>query len=508
MFLEGLCLERMKRLEKLTVLRLNDRQSGRRCVPKRYFLQCVDVLKRLGYGVDGCDDPAAALSTTPPSGRGLELSLDYDFFYPSDREVSVHVRADVPEESRTRDALDVKLVSRDGAVTRSIRVEPPVSLDSVVPFPLAGLEPGRWDTRGYRVEAVLGEARASRDFGLLPTPRPPQAAPAPRIEQGCLATESPQILIGTDDWRAAARIGCNASLAMPTGSALDQIRDAGLWAIATAPPFNPDDWSMFTEPAAARSGVSPRLDAYRAAAADCSDHPALLGWLVIDEPEGRYSFSAFETVEDGARFFADADDVLSKARPPRPAGVALSGNWLDRFDLFGPLSGFVFVPRDQLPRRKGPFQGLVCAGIRRQPPIPFLEAFGRTSGARHERWAAWWSLLHGARGVWFEAADPSLRQLTAELRFFAPALPAIEPVEIKPPNACLAARLSRSGVQYVVVCRRDELPAHLTVELVLPGNRTAAKVLGTEREILIDSGSLKLELAPFSVMILEVGTRP
>jgi len=508
MFLEGLCYQQLLRREKLATVKLAGRRTAERSIPKDYFLRCVDVLKGLGYSIVDEEKRPSPPKSDRRTGRALDVSLGRDFFYPSDAKLVAQVWARLPDETLSQEPLHASLVRRTtGEVLQSVRVEPPVARGAAAPFKLAGLEPGPWHARDYAVQARIGDSRAEARFGILTEPREPK--PSVRVAEaknGLLVDGRPVLLIGADDWKSAAENGCNAALAMPTGSVLDQLWDVGLYAVATAPPFNPDDWSMFNNPNAVRHGTEPKLEAYKIAAARYVSHPALIGWLVLDEPRGRLVPSAFSRTREGFRYFAEVEHILTQQKSRRLVGVSLSGKWVDDLGLFAPLSSLLFVPRAELarlPERIGEGR-LICARIPAKPPISFVGAASRARDLNYPRWAAWYSILNRARAVWFEEVGPSMRQLAAELQFFSPALADLKPLEAEPAENCLSAQLQAGGKLHVVVCRRDEGTDTIEAEVPIPDGFSSGREMATDKTIAIEGSMLKIELAPFSVMVFEL----
>lgn len=508
MFLEGLCYQQLLRHEKLTTVKLAGRRTAERSVPREYFLRCVDILKALGYSIVDEEEPSSPPKTDRRTGRDLDVSLSRDFFYRSDDKLVAQVWTGLPDETLNREPLHVSLVRpATGEILQSVRVEPPVARESAAPFKLAGLQPGLWHAKDYAVQARIGDTRAEARFGVLPEPR--ESRPSVRVVEatnGLLVDGRPVFLIGADNWKSAAKNGCNAALGMPTGSVLDQLWDAGLYAIATAPPFNPDDWSMFNNPNAVRHGTEPKLEAYKVAAARYVSHPALIGWLVLDEPRGRLTPSAFTQASDGFRFFAEVEHILTQQKSHRLVGVSLSGKWLEKLGLFAPLSNLLFVPREELARlpERTDEGRLICARVPAKPPINFVEAASRARDLDYPRWAAWQSILNGARGVWFEEVGPSMRQLAAELRFFSPALADLRPLEAKPSKNCLSAQLQVGGRSHVVVCGRDEGTDTIDAEVPIPDGFSRGREMTTGKAIAFRDSLLKIELAPFAVQVVEL----
>jgi hypothetical protein len=509
MFLEGLCYQSLLLHEKLVTVKLGGHNVPPRPVPKEYALRCIDVLKRQGYSVVDSEPaaPAPAPADWQPGGP-LAIGLDQDFFCPSDQQVVARVRVGPAGAGSAKGPLQVSLVRRSsGDALESVRIAPPIPPDLAVPFRIGSLPTGRWDTKGYAVEARLGDLRAETPFGMLKSPLNGRTAVrSVEVKSGLLVDGRPLLLIGTNDWEDAARYGCNAALAMPMGSALDPLWAAGLYAIATAPAFNPDDWSMFNGPTAARQGTEPRLEAYRLAARACSAHPALIGWIILDEPAGKLAFSAFDQVSEGFRFFAEAENILARHASRHLVGAALGRNWLDELRLFAPLTDFLLVDREELRRLPGTLgrQCLVCARIAAKPPLRFAEAASRTKDLDYGRWAAWSSILSGARSLWFEKVDRTTRRLAAELQFFAPALPALQLLEAKPGESCLAGLLPLDGTNYLVVYRKDERETSVEAEVALPVAASKGKDLASGREFVITGRLLKADLPPFSVLVVEL----
>lgn len=509
MFLEGTCYHRLMRYEKLIAIKLGGRGTSGRLAPEDYYLRCVDLLRRLGYAIEGKERPSVTFPSRAGAARApLAVILEQDFFYPSDERVVAYIRTNLSSATLSAHAAEVSLrdVQSERVINR-LRVGPPVPKGFGVPFRVAELKPHPWHIKGYEVRVQIGETTAVASFGVLNDLR--QSKPRVKtieVKNGLRINGEPVLLIGADDWQAAARHGCNASCAIPTGSALDRLWAAGLYAIAGAAPFNPDDWSMFTNPTPVRHGTEPRLAGYEIAAQRYANHPTLVGWTVLDEPRGKLAFSAFDDAREGFRFFAEAEHILSRYATHQLAGVSLGGKWLQRLGHFSPLLGFLMVDESEVDgvARRLPESCLLCARIPGRPPISFVKAASRTAGTGYSRWAAWRALLEGAGAVWFETASPSTRRLAAELQFFAESLPALRLVDCTPQETCVAAWLGRGRSSYVVVCRRGYGKDSVTTTIRLPGKVAEGLELPSHSKVVFADRKLTLSLDPFAVHVIKI----
>ncbi len=445
------------------------------------------------------------------------------------RRIEAAVSVNLPNEQKPGATLRAVLLDRSGTKALAVKqMKAPESGSALVSFKAEGLPAGR-----YLVKATVS---AAGGVSYTSFSRPYPYEPKPKVgfdRQGFLTVGGkpffPVGMYTIQDkggknhaglQKEAAQAGFNTTVFYAyTNSALLPLMDAAAQSGLKA-------FVYPTVPVSVRKGDETREQMIADVKARMS-HPALLGWYIVDEPEGIGKASA-DVAEELYRLVKETDPqhpCSMVTMSPTAAGLYRDGTdimWVDPYPI-------PHAPADTV----GKVTAGAVAAVEKDKPVwvipqafdwgiwrdgKFLvEGVHRPTDAE-ERCMTYLALVNGAKGIIYWAFLGSrysildypehwayMKKLAGEMRTLTPALltPSVTGVlKTAPADAPLDTMLKRvAGQWYVFAVNRN--PQSCSARITLPKALKAktAEVLFEKRSVGVAGGSWKDDFKPLDVHV-------
>ncbi|MBN1899797.1 hypothetical protein JW926_00560 [Candidatus Sumerlaeota bacterium] len=258
------------------------------------------------------------------------------------------------------------------------------------------------------------------------------------------------------------------------------------------------------------------------------DHPALLGWYLVDEPEG-----IGETNQDTLRRLYE---TVKAKDMNHPCSLVIMSPHAAK--IYGSFSDIVWVDPYPIPDHPVTYvsqhiDGVIEAVKGERPVWAVLQAFdwniwrkGAIDKAHRptpeeERCMTYLALIHGAKGIIYWAHTASryyirdypehwnfMKRLAGELRDLSPVLLSMEkaPVlQVLPDTVPLDTMVKKSGGGlYVFAANRESAPCNANFKIQDGVSSVNMEVLFENRRLKIESGGWKDSFAPLAVHVYKL----